>query len=60
MGMMNGLLIEWEANRERRQLTMRLLGYPCSCEPRHPDDQCQTHGYEAWKAREQMGQGIGG
>ena len=65
MGMMKALFTEWQIDTERMQRESRERGAPCSCGPEglyQPDDQCPTHGYEAWKVREssQARQGIGG
>ena len=55
MGMMKELFTQWQIDTERRQRERRERGDPCSCEPvLQLDDQCPTHGYEAWKARRQQ------
>jgi len=53
MGIMKELFTQWQIDTEQLQRERRERGDPCSCEPGQPDDQCPTHGYEAWKARQQ-------
>jgi hypothetical protein len=54
MGIIKALFTQWQIDAERLQRERRERGDPCSCEPGQPDDQCPTHGYEAWKASRQQ------